>query len=248
MPFYKERFVSGEQVFKWFKWNNYFNSKYKLPKKKNQNFIQLPYCPELNGSGVVFVGSGHKAFYLKYVKYCTVKHRIIIELGKSTETGWFLGVPVESKENYDHVTEPKLRSVCDRLNESEVELVDVLYKRVYSNYNEVPRPSYINSIKVIAFKPPYVCLDLTCEARLHVVNLIFKLSQLLDCPMQLIDDDRYELQGFKREHCLHKSDIYPDYIMAARAKYDHKIFRLLSEHKHKEALFPETHTRYLLYV
>lgn len=81
VPFYKEKFVSNNEVVEWFRLYNYFNMKIKS-RKKQENFVGAKFAPDTHASGVTLVGSGWPANYLKYMRWLNVKHRLIIELGK----------------------------------------------------------------------------------------------------------------------------------------------------------------------
>lgn len=150
------------------------------------------------------------------------------------------------QKNCEHITVSQLESVCASLNKQKVELYDLSNHR--NNFKEVPRLSLVNSVVVQEFRPPYVRLDLSCSGGLRVVNFVLKLSELLDCPLSLLDADRYEVEGYTREHCLAKTDIYWEYILESRSKHYQNLLGLLKEHQFREQLIKPTHRRYLLYL
>ena len=89
---------------------------------------------------------------------------------------------------------------------------------------------------------------MSCSGGLRVLNLVLKISELLDCPISLLDADRYDVEGYTREHCLTKTDIYWEYILESRSRHYMKLFGLLKEHQFREQLIGPTHRRYLLYM
>lgn len=148
-------------------------------------------------------------------------------------------------KNSGHITEDQLKEVCASLNNQKVEFYDRFWGE---KFREAPRLAFINSLTVQAYQPPYVSLDLSCSGGLRMVNLAYKLSELLDCPISLLEADQYEVEGYTREDCLTKTDIYLPYILKSRNKHHENLLNLLKEHQHREELFGPTHKRYLLYA
>ena len=127
-----------------------------------------------------------------------------------------------------------------------ISLYDVHSKTL--NYKEAPRDYFINSISLLDFKPPYLSFNLECAGNLRVLNLVFKLSELLECPICIIDADRYAIENYTREHCLTKSDIYWNFIIEKRSKYYLHLLELLKSHIDKEEVYRPTYSRHLLYA
>lgn len=190
------------------------------------------------------VGNGHAANYIKYLRWSTVRHRLLVELGRETDNSWTFGNLNETK-SYDHVTEDLIKSILLGLSNRQITVQD---KYIYENYEEAPKQAFVYSFELLKFDPPYVSLNLVCEGGLRIVNLIHKFSKLIDCPVALLDADRYQVEDLKKEDCLTKSDIYWPYIIESRNKYHNHIFQLLRKHMDKEELKRPTYSRYLLYA
>ena len=150
------------------------------------------------------------------------------------------------QKSYDHLTESRLASAWSSLNNQKIELYDRYFHR--ENFWEAPRETFVNSIRIQQYRPPYVSLDLSCSGGLLVVNLVGKLGELVDCPISLLDADRYELEGYTRQDCLTSTDIYEKYILESRRKHQENLLNLLKEQTHQEVLFKPTYRRYLLYT
>lgn len=81
VPFYKEKFVSPDQVMRWFRQYNQFQLR-TGPKKRLENYVNAYYSPDTLASGITLVGSGLAGNYLKYFKWLNVRNRLVIELGE----------------------------------------------------------------------------------------------------------------------------------------------------------------------
>lgn len=81
VPFYKEKFVSRDELIRWFRLYNRFNMRTASNKKKFENYVNCN-SPDTPSSGLTLVASGLPTAYLKYIKWLNVKHRLIVELGE----------------------------------------------------------------------------------------------------------------------------------------------------------------------